>query len=393
MNITNSIWKDQTSILLENKDLRAVVLPGLGGKIASLVKTGAGFEFAAQPSGAYTRPVYGSSFSEHDASGLDDGFPCLHPCTDHVSGWDYPDHGEIWSAEMDASIREDSVELRYESPHFPYYYQKNVSISENKLILKYHIANISDKPFPCIWAFHGLMRYDEDMRILYPPDSGSILNTLDSPLLGPAGRRYLIARPSTVSSQMSGVSSQNKTSGAGDANLSGETACQKSKLFEDNALAQPSIASSRTSGVSSQNRTYSADDANVLNEKACPKNKLFDDNTIAGAYDFSSPPAAMPPTMVKYYLAEPVKNGYCGFWYPRAGAGCLLRYDPAILPYLGVWITAGGFRGDYNCALEPSNGFYDDINTARQNGSLYILKPDLPLVFTLTLEIVDNIIV
>lgn len=62
---------------------------------------------------------------------------------------------------------------------------------------------------------------------------------------------------------------------------------------------------------------------------------------------------------------------------------CRLKYDARKLPYLGVWITAGGFRGDYNCALEPSSGYYDDIRTARENGTAYMLKKDEPMIFDL----------
>ena len=60
-------------------------------------------------------------------------------------------------------------------------------------------------------------------------------------------------------------------------------------------------------------------------------------------------------------------------------------YDAQALPYLGVWITAGGYRGDCNCALEPSTGFYDGISRARENGSLKVIKPGE--IFSFTLEI------
>lgn len=290
------------SVTLENDSLQIAVLPKLGGKIADLLWKPTGLQLAAQPRVSYRLPEFGSDFSRFDASGLDDGFPCLHAGIDPVSGFEYPDHGEIWSADFDFTFERDALRLSYESPHFPYRYEKKISLAENRIRLVYHIENTGNIPFPCIWAFHGLMRYEENMKIRYPKNSRTVLNTLESPLLGMPGQRH----------------------------------------------------------------------------------------SLDGPNGFRTVPSGTPPSMVKYYLADPVAEGCSGFWYPDSGVGCLLHYDAGVLPYLGVWITAGGFRGDYNCALEPSNGFYDDIGTARQNNALYRLVPDSKLKFTLEMEVTDS---
>lgn len=90
-------------------------------------------------------------------------------------------------------------------------------------------------------------------------------------------------------------------------------------------------------------------------------------------YDFTRVPPAEPRSAVKYYVESRVTEGRCGFYYPSADMACLLHYDAGKLPYLGVWITAGGFQGDYNCALEPTNGFYDSIKKASANKKLPVL--------------------
>jgi len=64
-----------------------------------------------------------------------------------------------------------------------------------------------------------------------------------------------------------------------------------------------------------------------------------------------------------------------------------VNFDKDKMPYLGFWITEGGFRGDYNCALEPTNAFYDDIATAKTNKELFYLTPDKPLDFTISLSL------
>jgi hypothetical protein len=54
---------------------------------------------------------------------------------------------------------------------------------------------------------------------------------------------------------------------------------------------------------------------------------------------------------------------------------------------LGIWVTEGGFRGDYNCALEPTNGYYDNIDTARKEGRLFKLKPKERLNFIIEIAL------
>jgi galactose mutarotase-like enzyme len=91
-------------------------------------------------------------------------------------------------------------------------------------------------------------------------------------------------------------------------------------------------------------------------------------------YDFNKMPDPSICNMVKYYCDEPVSKGHCGIYYPSNNVSYILDYDAQKLPYLGVWITAGGLQGEYNCALEPSNGYYDSIGRAYENKKLPILR-------------------
>lgn len=76
----------------------------------------------------------------------------------------------------------------------------------------------------------------------------------------------------------------------------------------------------------------------------------------------------------KYYFSESAISGQVGLDYTKDRLQYIVKYDPNIHPYLGVWITKGGFKGEYNCALEPSNGFYDSLNLAYRNKKLPLLK-------------------
>ena len=104
-------------------------------------------------------------------------------------------------------------------------------------------------------------------------------------------------------------------------------------------------------------------------------------------WDFRRVPPPDPPSAEKFWLTEPVNQGRCGYLYPHAGLKVILEYNPAQLPYLGCWITAGGFKGEYNCALEPSNGYYDSVACAQRHNRCPLLIPGMPWDFTVKIRI------
>lgn len=288
-------WKNLQGIYSENERLSVVILPELGGKIASLYYKPQMFELAAQYSKeSYELPSLDADFSLYDASGLDDTFPNIDANTINYQGKElvYPDHGEIWSSPLDYEIKNDSIGFFYRSRRFPYSYEKEVSLEEDALVLRYRIINEKTEPFPCIWTFHGLFRYEEDMKLIFPDKVKQFIKIFESPLVGD------------------------------------QYTCKSINIPPRNSNA-----------------------------------------------------------MGKYYVDGKVDQGYCGYYYPKQRVQCLLKYDPVKLPYIGIWITAGGYRGDYNCALEPSNGFYDDVEIARKNGCLFFLEPNQPLEFSLRIEV------
>lgn len=89
--------------------------------------------------------------------------------------------------------------------------------------------------------------------------------------------------------------------------------------------------------------------------------------------------------MHKYYVSHPVKEGKCGYLYPSQHVRCLIEYNPQKLPYLGIWIAEGGFRGDYNLAMEPATSFCDSVGNVQKNNSCKILKPGETLEFSITM--------
>ncbi|WZL74113.1 hypothetical protein QBE52_05075 [Clostridiaceae bacterium 35-E11] len=89
----------------------------------------------------------------------------------------------------------------------------------------------------------------------------------------------------------------------------------------------------------------------------------------------------------KYYILNEIQNGQVGFYYRKEEIACLIQFDPVQIPYVGIWVNKGGFKGEYNCALEPTNGFYDDVSTAQKNKKVQYIKGKETLKWTIYLKV------
>lgn len=110
-------------------------------------------------------------------------------------------------------------------------------------------------------------------------------------------------------------------------------------------------------------------------------------NADGAVYDCTRVPAPTPASRQKFYLTGKVAKGECGYEYPTEQVRVTISYDETILPYLGFWITAGAFRGDYNCALEPTNGYFDSITCAQKNNACPTLSPGETLSFSVEIAL------
>jgi galactose mutarotase-like enzyme len=307
--ICETIFKSCSAVILENDCVKVIVLPPIGGKIASIYRKDKEFELLFQnKDNKYRVPKLYESFGEYDASGFDDAFPTIDECEVLYDGNKvlYPDHGEIWSANFSYEIDNETLVLRYTSLILKYNYKKTIYLEDDKIKVKYEIENYGDKEFPCIWAMHCLVRCENDMELLFPKDTKQVLNVHKSNLLGNVGQVH----PYPIAVDQKGES----------VNL---------------------------------NKVYSKD-----------ANKCE-----------------------KYYVNGRVNEGYCGAFYPSKKVNYKVYFDKEKLPYLGFWVTEGGFRGDYNCALEPTNGYYDQIEIAKKEQGLFVLKPKGILDFTIKIEL------
>jgi galactose mutarotase-like enzyme len=93
---------------------------------------------------------------------------------------------------------------------------------------------------------------------------------------------------------------------------------------------------------------------------------------------------------LKWYVNGPVSTGRASIGLNKNKLKLNYTWNSEELPYLGFWLTRGGFRGDWNAALEPSNSFYDNPNRALQNQTLPILGKYSEKCWELSLEVFES---
>ena len=91
--------------------------------------------------------------------------------------------------------------------------------------------------------------------------------------------------------------------------------------------------------------------------------------------------------MMKFYFAEPVREGRCRALYPSHSIAAEMTFDTRALPYLGFWITNGGYRGDRCFAFEPATAYYDTWQCAFANARLPLLSPGSEATLSLSLSL------
>jgi hypothetical protein len=86
----------------------------------------------------------------------------------------------------------------------------------------------------------------------------------------------------------------------------------------------------------------------------------------------------------KFYYTGRIPEGYAGYRFLKEGRTIYLSYDKDKLPYLGIWVNNGRFKGMYNVAVEPSTCCGD---TPDMSGSGMSIGPGGKFTFDLNISI------
>jgi hypothetical protein len=159
------------AIRVDAFDLSLTVIPALGAKISSLTWQGREvlMRNALKP---FRLAAYGSDYVAYDASGFDECFPTIGPCTyPEVSfqGVILPDHGELWSQSWQRGDAEDALYLYVDGMSLPYRFHRWIQIPAPGCVhFLYQVENLSDTPFKCLWSAHPLLDLRPGMSIHLP---------------------------------------------------------------------------------------------------------------------------------------------------------------------------------------------------------------------------------
>lgn len=78
----------------------------------------------------------------------------------------------------------------------------------------------------------------------------------------------------------------------------------------------------------------------------------------------------------KFYYNDHLSDGIASIVYPNKNMKYNLCFDLEKTPFLGVWITTGGYKNEVNLAIEPSTSYYDSLERAVNNGTAIMLDKD-----------------
>jgi len=188
------------AVILENRSLRVVVLPELGGRIWSVVYKPLDREVVwHNPRIAPQKAQFGSAFDNFWCGGWEEMFPTAAPSA--ITGESLPDHGEVWSLPWTPRIEKgtDSVTLRLhcQTPISGVAVEKALTLHGDKpsFDLSYRITNPGPEELPFLFALHPAMAVSEGDRIDFPdmlfemdPSYPGTLAHVDSPFMWPLAR-------------------------------------------------------------------------------------------------------------------------------------------------------------------------------------------------------------
>ncbi|MBX7236069.1 MAG: hypothetical protein K1X65_16915 [Caldilineales bacterium] len=75
----------------------------------------------------------------------------------------------------------------------------------------------------------------------------------------------------------------------------------------------------------------------------------------------------------KFYALADVHPAWAAVWSRSSGNWLRLEWDPARLPYLGVWTDEGAVHCEAVVSPQPTTGWYDDLSLAWRKGRVNIV--------------------
>lgn len=154
-------------LILENDQLRMVVLPDFGSKISEITDKKANYEWLwVDPNRELRERNYGDLFENHDISGFDECFPNIgigyYPGNKKI---ELPDHGELWTQKWSYKVDNNSCTTYTRGIQMNYSFQRKITLESNSLHFEYLIINLGEFPFKAFWSAHPLFKIANNMTL------------------------------------------------------------------------------------------------------------------------------------------------------------------------------------------------------------------------------------
>lgn len=141
------------------------MVPGLGGKIASLVSRANGREWLwRNPRLPYRRPAPGDSYvALHDTGGIDECFPNVAPSESLA------DHGELWSQAWTVEAQ-DAARVTMSARGAGWRFRRLLRLVPDapRLELDYELESLAERELPFVWCLHPLFAIEPGMQVELP---------------------------------------------------------------------------------------------------------------------------------------------------------------------------------------------------------------------------------
>lgn len=304
MSIKESNYRDVRALEVDTGEIRAKFLPDNGTRLISLIDS-TGREWMASESGEQYKPVGpGDSYVEADVCGMDDMFPTIDPEIAPVpggvrAGVEYDDHGEVCRHGFDWKIEDGKAIMSFVSTRLAYRYDKVCYAGKDgEVVIDYHIENLSDDPFPFLWAGHCMLAWAEGGKVELPYEDGAAV----------------------------------------------EIAFDENGEYGTRGTQLPSNADMLTSrAFSPEGNTY------------------------------------------KFYYLDPTPKGEISY---RVGERkFVMEYDKEKIPYVGVWMNNGKFKGLPCATPEPCTVAFDMVSEGAKRNMHSVIAPRGSFDFTVKLSV------
>jgi galactose mutarotase-like enzyme len=158
---------------LENKDLAVIVIPGEGGRVASLRSLSSGVEFLTQSkrSGLYPQPGLDTRFQDGPCAGIEECLPTVGRCGPETQGGPAPDHGDFWQLAWDVLSSSDThLSLAATGFSRMLRLRKELTLQQHTLQIGYSVENTGREVQAFLYACHPLFAISAGDRILLPEE-------------------------------------------------------------------------------------------------------------------------------------------------------------------------------------------------------------------------------